>query len=71
MVLVLLLHSFARVGIVAQQMEPELFMEGLPNAEQFTHEENIRNEVLQEDGDRPQDWLLPCQDLEDEQGATP
>ena len=57
--------------VAVQQMEPEPFMKGLSNAEQFAYEENIRNKVLHEDGDRWQDWPLPCQNLEDEQDATP
>ena len=43
----------------------------LSDAAQFTDDENIRNRVVKEDGDRPQDWSYPCQNLEDEQDAAP
>jgi len=43
----------------------------LSDAAQFADDENIRNRVVKEDGDRPQDWSYPCQNLEDEQDAAP
>jgi len=59
-----------QLGIDESSREPEPVTERLSNAEQFTQAENIRNKVVQEDGDRPQDWSYPCQNLEDEQDAT-
>ena len=60
-----------QLAIDESSKDPEPFAEGLSNAEQFTQAENTRNKVVQEDGDRPQDWPFLCQNLEDEQDTTP
>ena len=67
-----------QLGMDESSREPEpgtqltIIKTELSDAAEFTEAENIRNKVVKEDGDRPQDWDYPCQNLEDEaQDAAP